>query len=306
MYDLIILGAGPAGLTGALYACRAGLSTLVLERAFAGGQMSTTFEIENFPGVARAGGAELGITMEAQAKSFGAEIRTEEVSKIVPQEKTLLVRTDAGEYECRALIAAMGASRRLLGCKGESEFTGMGVSYCATCDGNFFRGKTVCVVGGGDTALEDAEYLANICAKVYLIHRRDAFRGSVYLQRRVLALKNVEPVYNSVVEEVYGRDSVGGVMVRNVETGERAALELSGVFVAIGTVPQGTLLRGIVHMDESGYVLAGEDCRTSDKRIFVAGDLRRKPLYQVVTAAADGAVAAKHAAEYIYSTAEQE
>lgn len=298
VYDVIIAGAGPAGLAAAVYAGRSGLSALVMERAFSGGQMTTTSEIENYPGIDRIGGFDLAARMESHAKRFGAEfLQAGLISVADGPVKT--VKTDKGDYAARALILAMGARRRTLGCPGETEFAGLGVSYCATCDGFFFRGRTVCVVGGGEAALEDALYLSNISEKVYLIHRRNEFRASKYVQEKIFERENVVLEYDSIVKKIEGKDAVERVTLQNVKTGQESEIALSGVFVAVGTVPETGLVSNIVELDKTGCVVAGEDTKTSAAGIFAAGDIRKKPLYQVVTAVADGAVAARSALEYV-------
>lgn len=299
MYDIAVIGEGPAGMTAAIYATRAGLSTIVLERMFSGGQMAETPEIDNYPGFETVTGFELAAKMSAQAKKLGAEIRRADVSDIEFAEGKNIVRTNDGDIEARTVILALGASRRKLSVPGEDKYRGLGVSYCATCDGNFFRGRSVCVVGGGNTALEDALYLANICDKVYLIHRRDAFRGYETLVKRVHEAANITLILDSVVESINGAERVSSITVKNVKTNDLSEIEVSGCFVAVGTVPNTEILRGKVHLTDSGHISAGEDTATNLPGVFAAGDVRRKISYQIVTACADGAVAAHMAGMYI-------
>ena len=300
MYDIIIIGAGPAGLTAAIYARRAGYKTLVFEAAFPGGQMTQTPDIENYPGFELVTGFELSSNMHNQAASLGAQFITDQVLEILPGNPQTL-RTSTASYQCKSVILAMGAYRRTLDCPGEAQFTGRGVSYCATCDGGFFRGKTVCIVGGGDTALEDAIYLSNICERVYLIHRRDQFRAKSILQSSVKSRENIQFIPDSVVTSITGDTSVKTCEIKNVKTGQTQALATSAVFVAVGTIPKTDLAAGLVDTDKSGFIMAGEDCKTSRPGIMAAGDLRTKPIYQIVTATADGATAIHAASQYIDS-----
>ncbi len=295
LYDVMMIGGGPAGLTAGLYAARAGLSAVLLEQMFVGGQASTTDKLENYPGFPDGiGGPELMMQFEQQATNAGLEIRYEPAEKLELEGEIKKAHTAGGIIEAKTAILCMGAARRLLGVPGEEKLTGRGVSYCATCDGALYRGKSVAVVGGGDTAMEDALYLARICEKVTLIHRRDQLRAIGHRAKAVLANEKIEVLYNSRVEKI--EQAEGGV---RLTLNEGRALELSGLFVAIGTKPESELVKDQVELTEDGYVKAGEDTRTSVPGVFVAGDLRKKPLRQVVTAASDGAVAAYQAAEYI-------
>ncbi|MBR5559424.1 MAG: thioredoxin-disulfide reductase [Oscillospiraceae bacterium] len=298
-YDIVIIGAGPAGLSAAVYARRAGLTVAVLEQNIYGGQIVNTPEVENYPGVGRQTGVELAMALYNQAADTGADIVLEGVTEVRLQQDPKVVVTTGGEYEAGAVIIANGAKRRLLGCPGEDTFSGRGVSYCATCDGAFFRGKEVSIVGGGNTALEDALFLANNCSKVYLIHRRDQFRGSKILVDAVVAKQNIEILYDSTVEEVTGSDKVEAIRVRNKLSGEEQSLPVSALFVAVGLAPENSLFTDQVELSEAGYIKAGEDCCTSCDGVFVAGDTRTKELRQIVTAAADGAVAATAAARWL-------
>ena len=303
MYDVIIVGSGPAGLSAAIYGKRAGLNTLVLEKnPLSGGQILNTYEVDNYPGLPLISGMELGNKFRSHADEQGAEFITATVQKICDEGSVKRVVTDQGEYETRTVILAMGAAHRLLQVPGEQELAGMGVSYCATCDGAFFRGQTVAVVGGGDVALEDALFLARGCEKVYLIHRRDEFRGAKILQQRVLETENIQLVYDSVVEKIRGEDLVEAVEIYNKKKDSREKLEVQGVFIAVGITPNTGSIEGLPKMDEAGYILAGEDGVTSIPGIFAAGDLRTKALRQVITATSDGANAITSAERYIYET----
>lgn len=295
MYDLLVIGAGPAGLTAAVYGMRAGLTVLVLEEGVAGGQLTLTAEVENYPSWPKISGWELASRIAEQAAASGAEIRYEPaVSLAVLPDGTKEVATAAGgRYGARAVIVAGGARRRKLECPGEERLTGRGVSYCAVCDGAFFRDRTVCVVGGGNTALEDALYLAKVCKKVYLIHRRDAFRGEQRLRSAVTASEKIEILWNTAVAAVEGEERVEAVVLTGAHAG---TLPVDGVFVAIGLVPDNSRFAGVLETDGAGYLRAGEDCRTNVPGVFAAGDCRTKEIRQILTAAADGAVAATLAA----------
>lgn len=290
MYDVIIIGAGPAGLNSALYSSRAGLKTLVLEKTFVGGQAATTYEVDNYIGVEKCDGATLAMKMEAQAKSFGAEIKYEDVLDINIEEKR--IKTGKNEYKAKAIILAMGANPRTLGLENESRLRGRGVSYCATCDGNFFKNKTACVVGGGDTALEDALYLSALCKKVYLIHRRDKFRAVNHLCEKVGKNSKIELIMDSTVEKINGEDLMESIIVKNVKTNEETKIETDALFVAIGTKPNSEIVKGKIDMDNGGYIITDENMQTSKEGIFAAGDIRQKVLRQIITAASDGAIAA--------------
>lgn len=301
MLDIIIIGSGPAGLSAAIYAMRAGLETLVIEKQpMSGGQILNTVDVDNYPGLPGIGGFELGQGFRQHAEKLGARFETAEVTGIETadgKEKTVI--TDKGRHKCRAVVLAMGAAHRALGVPGEEALRGMGVSYCATCDGAFFRGKKVAVIGGGDVALEDALFLARGCERVFLIHRRDALRGAKSLQNRVSDTPNIEIIWDSVVEEIRGGDTVQMLQIINRKTGEKSEISLQGVFIAVGITPNTQLVRGLVDCDENGYIRAGEDGTTSIPGIFAAGDLRTKQLRQVVTAASDGANAIASAERYL-------
>lgn len=290
IYDLLIVGSGPAGLAAAIYAQRARLDTLVIEKEYiSGGQVVHTYEVDNYPGIPGINGYELGVKFREHADQLGARFVTAEVKDIIIEETTKKVVTSEGDYRAKAVILAMGATHRELQVPGEKELAGMGVSYCATCDGAFFRGRTVAVVGGGDVAVEDAIFLARGCEKVYLIHRRDELRAAKSLQEKLFACDNVEVIWDTVVREICGEDHVESVKLYNVKTEETKCMDMDGVFVAVGIVPNSQIARGLVDMDEGGYILAGEDGATSQPGIFAAGDIRKKALRQIVTAVADGA-----------------
>ena len=298
-YDVVIIGSGPAGLAAAIYAERAELNSIVIEKnVVSGGQVLTTYEVDNYPGVKGIGGYDLGMKFRDHADGLGATFVEDEVVRIETEGKTKKVVCENDTYETSTVIIATGASHRKLGVPGEEEFSGMGVSYCATCDGAFFRNKTTAVVGGGDVAIEDAIFLARLCKKVYLIHRRDELRGAKSLQKKLMSLENVEIIWDSVVDAIVGEDKVESIAVSNVKTGEKKNLELQGVFVAVGISPNSRMFEGLVEMD-GGYIKAGEDCVTSCPGIFAAGEVRTKGLRQIVTAVADGANAITSVERYL-------
>ncbi|MCM1065006.1 MAG: thioredoxin-disulfide reductase [Eubacterium sp.] len=300
MYDLIIIGSGPAGLSAAVYGKRAGLDLLVVEKApMSGGQVLNTYEVDNYLGMPGMNGFDMGTQFRAHADSLGVEFKEGTVTSLENREDRKLVIVDGETLEARTVILATGAEHAHLNVPGEEGLTGMGVSYCATCDGAFFRGKRVAVVGGGDVALEDAIYLARTCEKVYLIHRRDELRGAQALQQELKALPNVEFLYSHVVTEIQGEDAVENLRIRNLKTEEISDLAVSGVFVAVGIRPSTDLIRDLADCDEAGYVLAGEDCAASVPGLYAAGDIRRKPIRQIVTAVADGANAAVSAGNFV-------
>lgn len=302
MYDVIIIGAGPAGLSAAIYAMRARLDTLVLEQAGPGGQVLTTYEVDNYPALPGISGYDLGMKMKEHAVHLGAQIVSEEVREIIWEESSKCVKTDKTVYETKTLIIASGAVHAKLGLKDEERLSGMGVSYCATCDGAFYRDRVTAVVGGGDVALEDAIFLARLCKKVYLIHRRHELRGARSLQETLLALPNVEVLWDSVVTSIQGEDEVEGIAVENLLSREITEYPIDGIFIAVGIRPVSQIFDGLIDLDEAGYIIAGEDTKTSRKGIFAAGDVRTKPLRQIVTAAADGANAVYGVQEYLRET----
>ncbi len=300
LYDVIILGSGPAGLSAAVYAQRARLNTLVIEeKPLSGGQILDTYEVDNYPGLPGITGFELAQKFRAHADQLGAEFVNEQVVAIKDCEEKKLVVTSKKTYETRTLILATGARHRKLMVPGEEKLMGKGVSYCATCDGAFFRGKTVAVVGGGDVALEDALFLARGCEKVYLIHRREEFRGAGILQERVKEVENIELLLNCRVTKILGEDQVTSLCVHNNMEETDYELQVQGIFIAVGIEPNTSAVEDVVEQDEQGYILAGEDTKTSIKGIFAAGDVRTKQLRQVVTAAADGANAVVSVERYL-------
>ena len=296
MYDMIIIGAGTAGLTAGIYGCRAGKKVLILEQTTYGGQIINTPDIENYPGMAHVSGFQFAQGLYEQAIGLGAEYKPEKVLSVTDGD-TKQVKTSENEYECKALIIATGAKNRPLGLEREQEMVGAGVSYCATCDGAFFRKKDVAVIGGGNTALEDAAFLSNYCNRVYIIHRRDQFRGD---EKDVAVLRekeNVSFVLDSVATEILGEDMVTGLRVKNVKTDEITDLQVSGIFIAIGQMPDNQIFTDVVSLDDQGYIIADETCETGTRGIYAAGDCRTKEVRQLTTAAADGAVAALAAAK---------
>lgn len=300
MLDVMIIGGGPAGMTAGLYAARMGLSVAVFEKLMVGGQASTTNVIENYPGFAEGvGGPELMMAFQQQAEAAGCEVRYDGIDALELTGEVKTARTEAGDVQAKACILCMGAQSRMLNVPGEERLRGRGVSYCATCDGAFYRGRVAMVIGGGNTAAEDALYLAGLCERVYVVHRRDALRADAALVRRMEQTANISMVWNSVVTAFEGDKALERALVRNVVTGEESAIEAAGAFVAVGQLPQTELVASQVELDGAGYIAAGEDTQTSLPGVFVAGDLRAKPLRQVVTAAADGAVAASMAGRYI-------
>ncbi len=299
MYDVIIIGAGPAGLSAAIYAMRARLETLVIEQTGPGGQVLTTYEVDNYPALPGISGYDLGTKMKEHAVQLGARIISEEVREIVWEGNRRCVKTDKAEYETKTLIIASGAAHAKLGLKDEERLSGMGVSYCATCDGAFYRDGVTAVVGGGDVALEDAIFLARLCKKVYLIHRRHELRGAKSLQETLLSLPNVEVLWDSVVTSIQGEEEVEGVAVENRITKETAEYPIDGIFIAVGIRPTSEIFDGLTDRNEAGYIIAGEDTKTSRPGIFAAGDVRTKPLRQIVTAVADGANAVYGVQEYL-------
>lgn len=299
MYDVIIIGGGPAGLTAALYALRAEKTVLVLEKTGLGGQIALSGNVENFPGIAQMSGAEFAETLAGQVETLGGQIEYEAALEIKDGDVKTVV-TDFGEYQGKSVIIATGVQNRRLGATGEDELIGRGISFCAVCDGSFYRGKTVAVIGGGNTAVEDAEYLSDIAEKVYIIHRRDKFRAEERLVKRLEERSNVEFVLDTTVEK-FCSDEKGltGLDVINVKTQEVRNITVDGAFVAVGQIPQNDIFKGLVRLDDSGYITAGENCLTDKKGIFVAGDCRNKSVRQLTTAVGDGSVAALAACTYI-------
>ena len=303
MYDVVIVGAGIAGLTAAIYAKRAGKSVLVLEGKTYGGQIINTLQIENWPGDYGVSGVNLMQKIYKQATELGAEVEFEEVEVVEKVGEDFVIKTEDGEYKAGAVILAVGAEDKKLGIEREAELTGRGVSYCATCDGAFYKGKNVAVIGGGNTALYNAVYLADIADKVYVVHRRDEFRGDAVLVEKLKRKENVEFVLGYVPEQILGDDKVAGVKLapsgKVVSVTSEKILDVDGIFVAIGKKPATEKYAKLVKLDENGYIVASEDCRTSCDGVYVAGDCRMKDIRQLVTAAADGAVAADAAVNYL-------
>lgn len=299
MKDVIVIGAGPAGLTAALYAVRAGLTVTVYEKSIYGGQVTGTAEVENYPSIQKISGFDFANNIYNQSISQGVEINFEEVEKIEDKGNYKVVKTSSGDHESKTVIIANGVERRKLRCKGEKEFTGKGVTYCATCDGAFFKNQDVAIVGGGNTALEDALFLANNCSKVYLIHRRDSFRGDKILIDAVLKRENIEIIYDSGVDEITGDTKVREIKIKNLKDDSISSITVDGIFVAIGLEPKNQMFSNILELDKAGYIVADESCTTKVEGVFVAGDNRTKFLRQIITAASDGAIAAVQAANYV-------
>lgn len=299
MTDILIVGAGPAGLTAAVYACRAGMQVTVFDKSIYGGQAAVTKDIENFPAIENINGADFSHRLYKQALKAGADIRFEEVRSLKLSESIKTAETSSGSYQARAVILAHGVRRRHLECPGEKEFFGKGVSYCATCDGYFYKNKDVAVVGGGNTALEDAIFLSQYCRSVTLIHRRSAFRAEKTLVDAVRKQPKIRCIIGSTVERIEGDASVNTLILRGGGSGT-FRLGVSGVFIAIGYEPDNVWLEGQLPLDSLGYILSDESCSTALPGVFVAGDNRRKILRQLVTAASDGAVVAYQAASYIH------
>ena len=300
VYDIAILGAGPAGISAAIYAARAKMNTLWLDKQFAqGGQILNTYEVDNYPGLPGISGMNLGEAMGEHAAKLGIEPVRENVLAVEDAGEEKIIRTKKNEYRARTVILACGASHRRLGIPGEEELSGVGVSYCATCDGAFFKDKTAVVVGGGNMAVEDAIFLSRICKKVYLVHRRDELRADEILQESLTADGNVEVIWNSVAVEIQGEECVTGLRIRNVQDNTESVINIDGVFIAVGIIPNTEKFSGLVKLDESGYIIAGEEGITQTPGIFAAGDIRTKMLRQVVTAVSDGANAVTSAHNYL-------
>lgn len=291
IYDLVIIGSGPAGMAAAIYAKRAMLDTVLIEKEYIpGGQVIQTYEVDNYPGIPKTNGMELSDKFAGHAKDLGVETMTAEVTDIKPEGKIKeIYLKDGNMIKTKTIILATGAVHRTLDIPGEKELTGMGVSYCATCDGAFFRNKVTAVVGGGDVALEDAIFLSRICEKVYLIHRRDELRGAKILRDQVKNNDKIEILWNTVVTEIQGDNKVENIHIQDVNNGVDKVLKVDGIFIAVGTRPASDLLKNQLETDSQGYIIAGEDGITNLPGIFAGGDGRRKNLRQVVTAVADGA-----------------
>ncbi len=301
IYDLVIIGSGPAGMAAAIYAKRAMLDSLLLEKEYMpGGQVIQTYEVDNYPGIPKTNGMELSNKFAEHAKELGIETRVAEVTDIMPDGDVKEIILKEGEkIQTKTVILATGAVHRTLGVPGEQELAGMGVSYCATCDGAFFRNKVTAVVGGGDVALEDAIFLSRMCDKVYLIHRRDELRGAKILQEQVKNNEKIEILWNSVVTKIDGEHKVESIQIENVDSHVDKTLQVDGIFIAVGTKPVSDLLKGRLEMDDQGYIKAGEDGVTNLPGIFAGGDGRTKNLRQVVTAVADGANCVQSVERYL-------
>jgi thioredoxin reductase (NADPH) len=299
-YDVIIIGGGPAGLSAGIYAARARLSTLLVERGAIGGQIINAELVENYPGfVDGIGGIELTQMMHRQATKFGVETLAAEVTALEPNGREKVVRTSVGGFSARVIIVAGGAERQKLGVPGEAKFTGKGVSYCATCDGAFFRNKAVAVVGGGNAAVTEALELTKFASKIYLIHRRHELRATKITQEKVMADAKIEIVWDTVVEEIAGEAFVKELKIQNVKTGQKSSLEVSGVFVSVGSQPATGYLKGVLNLDANGAIVTNDRLESSVPGVFIAGDIRSGSIRQVVGAAGDGAVAAVNAGKYI-------
>ena len=300
MYDIIIIGSGPAGLSAAIYAQRACLDTIVIEKnGISGGQVLNTWEVDNYPGFPGVTGFELSRQFREHANKLGARVVQDEVVQVELSGNVKKGVCEEETYEARCVILASGAHHRTLEVPGEEELRGAGVSYCATCDGAFFRGRTVAVVGGGDAALEDAIFLARMCEKVYIVHRRDKLRGAKRLQERLQALENIEFVWNSETVAIEGNAQVEALRLRQTKTGEEKRLDVDGVFIAVGIAPESELYAGQLELDEQGYIRADESGQTSVPGVFAAGDVRTKALRQILTAASDGANCVASAERYL-------
>ena len=297
--ELVIIGAGPAGLTAAIYGKRAGLDVLLFEKGVPGGQINITEEIENWPGVQHATGPELGQMFRAHAEKFKTEFRDADVQRIELRDDKKVIVTSKEEVEAEAVIIATGAFFRRLGCEGEAEHIGQGVSYCAVCDGAFFEGEEIAVVGGGNSAVEEGDYLTNFASKVYIIHRRDEFRADRAAIERALSNPKIVPVWNTVVERIEGDGMVENLVLRNQKTGETSDLPVAGVFMFVGQSPHDEAVKGLVKAAKGGWIETNDEMETSVEGLFAAGDIRNKGLRQVVTASADGAIAAMGASAYI-------
>lgn len=300
MKDLIIIGSGPAGLGAAIYATRAKLDMIVIEQNYmSGGQIINTYEVDNYPGLPGISGLDLAAKMREHAEKLGAEFVTAEVTDFEDAGDVKRVTADGQVYEARTVIIATGASHKKLGVPGENEFSGMGVSYCATCDGAFFKNKEVAVMGGGNVAVEDAIFLARGCSRVYVVHRRDELRADKVLQDSLLSLPNVEMVWSSVIKEIEGKESVTDIIVESRKDGSTKRIDVSAVFIAVGIEPLSSVFEGKIEKDDGGYIKAGEDCVTSIPGVFAAGDVRTKQLRQIVTAVSDGACAVTSVQHYL-------
>ncbi len=299
IYDVIIIGAGPAGMTSSIYASRANLDVLMVEKKYPGGQMLSTAEIENYTGYENITGPDLSEKMFEHSKKFGTDFVFGEIKKVKIENNIKILEISGKTYKAKSIIIATGTQARLLGIEGEKEFTSKGVSYCAVCDGAFFKGKNVVVIGGGDSAIEESLYLANLVNKVTVVHRRDELRAQKILQDRAFKKKNIEFCWDSIPVKINGEKKVTGIEVKNVKNNETKKIEAEGIFIYIGMIPQTEVFKDLNILDEKGYVIADENMLTSVEGVFVAGDVRQKEIRQVVTATSDGAIAAQSAYKYI-------
>ncbi len=299
LYDLVIVGAGPAGLTAGIYAARAKLDAVIIERFAPGGQIALSDWVENYPGFEGISGMELTERMRAQAEKLGVRFITGEAKGLEEYRNKKVIYVDSDWYESKTVIVATGASPKELGVEGEREFVGRGVSYCATCDGAFYKGLEVAVVGGGDTAVQEAIFLTKFASKVYLIHRREKLRAAPILQERLFKNEKIEVIWDTVVERIVGTNAVEKLELKNVKTGEKKELPVAGVFIFIGIRPNTAFVEDVLELDANGFVITGENLETNIPGVFAAGDVRRKSLRQVITACADGAVAAFQAQQFI-------
>ena len=300
IYDVVIIGSGPSGIAAGIYAERAKLKTVTIEKQYmSGGQILNTYEVDNYPGLPGINGFDMGVKFKEHAQKLGVNFVTDEVLDLEIMENIKKVNCKKNTFLTRTIIIATGAQHRLLDVKGEQDLYGKGVSYCATCDGAFYKEKTVAVVGGGDVALEDAIFLSRLCKKVYLIHRRNEFRGAKILQEKVFSIENIEIIWDTVVTEIKGDKEVTALDIKNVKTEENKEIELDGVFVAIGIIPNSHIFESHLALDDGNYIIANEDCKTSVEGVFVAGDVRTKALRQIVTAVSDGANAITSVEKYL-------
>jgi len=301
VYDVIIIGSGPAGLAAAIYARRAELNCIVIEKnGISGGQIINTYEVDNYPGTPGISGYDLSVRFREHCEKLNTTFITGEVTGFrLDNDIKIVTMEDGTEYQAKTVVIATGGQPRRLEVEGEDKFSGLGVSYCATCDGAFFKNKTVAVVGGGDVAVEDAIFLSRLCEKVYVIHRRDQFRAVKSSVNKLMELDNVTVLWDSVVEKINGTESVESLDVKNVKTGEISNIKVAGVFIAVGYIPNSQAFKHIVATDERGYIIAGENCETNVPGVFAAGDIRTKELRQIITAASDGANAITAVERYL-------
>ena len=298
-YDLLIIGAGPGGLTCGVYAKRAGLNCAIIERGPLGGTLNNTHEVSNYTGFTKITGPDLADKMVAHAKAFGIPFICEEVKSVTLDGEEKVVKTFHNTYRCKALVLGLGAQVRKLGLKNEKKYLGKGVSYCASCDGNFFKGKDVAIVGGGNTGLEDGSYLAGIVNKLYIIHRRDHFTGEKYLAERISKLKNVETFFESEVCAIGGENSLENITIKNLQTGKKEKINVSALFVCIGRGPDTDIIDFDIEKDQMGYILTDQNMQTSVEGVYAIGDIRATPLRQIITACSDGAISATSAFKYL-------